>query len=234
MLETALASGVCSMGGRVLLCGPIPTPAVARLTVSMRADAGIVISASHNPYADNGIKVFGADGFKLPDEAELEMEALMADAERLGARKTGPGIGRAEKLEAARGRYVAYVKATFPRDLSLDGVGPGLSARALTRSSPLRLVPMCEPDDFASVAALPGGVERRCRGAIGGAKVRDGRPRRCGLTAEPPFYYLRSTSELPRKVSANSIERRGPAFRTPPPILQPTHAGFPWTSTAHG
>jgi phosphoglucosamine mutase len=122
MLETALASGVCSMGGRVLLCGPIPTPAVAHLTVSMRADAGIVISASHNPYADNGIKVFGADGFKLPDEAEAEIEALLGDPERLGARKTGPGIGRAEKLEDARGRYVAYVKATFPRDLFLEGV----------------------------------------------------------------------------------------------------------------
>jgi phosphoglucosamine mutase len=122
MLETALASGVCSMGGRVLLCGPIPTPAVAHLTVSMRADAGIVISASHNPYADNGIKVFGADGFKLPDDAEAEIEALLKDPERLGARKTGPGIGRAEKLEDARGRYVAYVKATFPRDLSLEGV----------------------------------------------------------------------------------------------------------------
>jgi phosphoglucosamine mutase len=122
MLETAIASGVCSMGGRVLLCGPIPTPAVAHLTVSMRADAGVVISASHNPYADNGIKVFGADGFKLPDEAEEEMEALMADPDRLGERKTGPGIGRAEKLEDARGRYVAYVKSTFPRDLSLDRV----------------------------------------------------------------------------------------------------------------
>ena len=67
LLETALASGICSMGGRVLLCGPVPTPAVAHLTVSMRADSGIVISASHNPYTDNGIKIFGADGFKLPD-----------------------------------------------------------------------------------------------------------------------------------------------------------------------
>ena len=74
MIETALASGICSMGGRVILCGPIPTPAVAHLTVSMRADAGIVISASHNPYDDNGIKVFGGDGFKLADEAEAEIE----------------------------------------------------------------------------------------------------------------------------------------------------------------
>ena len=109
MIETAIASGICSMGGRVLLCGPVPTPAVAHLTVSMRADAGIVISASHNPFADNGIKVFGSDGFKLPDEAEAEIEALMADVHRLGEARTGSAIGRAEKLEDARGRYVAFV-----------------------------------------------------------------------------------------------------------------------------
>jgi phosphoglucosamine mutase len=122
MLETAIASGVTSMGGRVLLCGPVPTPAVAHLTVSMRADAGIVISASHNPYDDNGIKIFGGDGFKLPDDAEAEMEALIREPERLGERRTGPAIGRAMKLEDARGRYVAFVKNTFPRDLTLDGV----------------------------------------------------------------------------------------------------------------
>src|SRR3984885_3093924 len=75
MLETALASGVCSMGGQVLLSGPLPTPAIAHLTLAMRMDAGIVISGSHNPFADNGIKIFGGDGFKLPDEAEAEIEA---------------------------------------------------------------------------------------------------------------------------------------------------------------
>ena len=122
MLETALAAGVTSMGGRVLLCGPVPTPAVAHLTVSMRADAGIVISASHNPYDDNGIKIFGRDGFKLPDAAEAEIETLIREPERLGERKTGPAIGRAAKLEDSRGRYVAFVKNTFPRDLTLDGV----------------------------------------------------------------------------------------------------------------
>jgi phosphoglucosamine mutase len=122
MLETAIASGVTSMGGRVLLCGPIPTPAVAHLTVSMRADAGVVISASHNPYDDNGIKIFGGDGFKLPDAAEEEIEALVRDPSLLGERRTGPGIGRAAKLEDSRGRYVAFVKNTFPRDLTLDGV----------------------------------------------------------------------------------------------------------------
>src|SRR5262245_50800253 len=122
MIETALASGICSMGGRVILCGPVPTPAVAHLTVSMRADAGIVISASHNPYDDNGIKIFGADGFKLPDEAEAELEALILDDSKLGKRPTGPGIGRAEKLEDSRGRYVVFAKKTFPADLSLDGI----------------------------------------------------------------------------------------------------------------
>jgi phosphoglucosamine mutase len=122
MIETAIASGICSMGGTVLLTGPIPTPAVAHLTVSMRADAGVVISASHNPYADNGIKVFGADGFKLPDEAEAEIERLMSEDGLLGARKTGPEIGRAERLRGALGRYVVFTKTTFPRDLSLEGV----------------------------------------------------------------------------------------------------------------
>jgi phosphoglucosamine mutase len=122
MLETAIAAGVTSMGGRVMLCGPVPTPAVAHLTVSMRADAGIVISASHNPYDDNGIKIFGKDGFKLPDAAEEEIEALVREPERLGERRTGPAIGRAVKLEDSRGRYVAFVKNTFPRDLTLDGV----------------------------------------------------------------------------------------------------------------
>jgi phosphoglucosamine mutase len=122
MLETAIAAGVTSMGGRVLLCGPVPTPAVAHLTVSMRADAGIVISASHNPYDDNGIKIFGGDGFKLPDAVEDEIETLIREPEGLGERRTGPAIGRAVKLEDSRGRYVAFVKNTFPRDLTLDGI----------------------------------------------------------------------------------------------------------------
>jgi phosphoglucosamine mutase len=121
MLETAICAGICSMGGRVMLCGPVPTPAVAHLTVSMRADAGIVISASHNPYDDNGIKIFGGDGFKLADALEAEIEALMADAQRL-PRPTGPGIGRAEAFVDSRGRYVTYVKNTFPRELTLEGI----------------------------------------------------------------------------------------------------------------
>jgi len=142
-----------------MLCGPIPTPAVAHLTVSMRADAGIVISASHNPYADNGIKVFGGDGFKLPDAAEAEIEALIADAaDALGPRKTGPGIGRAQKLEDARGRYVAFAKATFPRDLSLDGVRVVIDA---AHGAAYRVAPLVFQELGASVHAVgvkPNGV----------------------------------------------------------------------------
>ncbi len=122
MLETALAAGVCSQGGRVLLTGPLPTPAIAYIVQSMRADVGVVISASHNPYADNGIKVFGPDGFKLPDAAEAEIEALLDDPRLVNARRTEAGVGRAEKIEDSRGRYVTFVKGTFPKNLRLDGL----------------------------------------------------------------------------------------------------------------
>jgi phosphoglucosamine mutase len=173
MIETAIASGICSMGGRVLLCGPVPTPAVAHLTVSMRADAGIVISASHNPYADNGIKVFGGDGFKLPDETEAEMERLMANDALLGAKPTGPGIGRAEKLEDSRGRYVAYVKNTFPRELSLDGVRVVIDA---AHGAAYRVAPAVFTELGASVTAIgvkPNGVNiNREAGALHPDNVR--------------------------------------------------------------
>ncbi|MFO0693118.1 MAG: phosphoglucosamine mutase [Polyangiales bacterium] len=122
LFETALASGICTMGGRVMLSGPLPTPAIAHLTTSMRADVGVVISASHNPFADNGIKVFGSDGFKLPDAAELELEALIEGTEIDRNRPTGQKVGRAERLDDAPGRYVAFVKNTFPSNLTLEGV----------------------------------------------------------------------------------------------------------------
>jgi phosphoglucosamine mutase len=121
MLEQALAAGVCAMGGRVMLCGPMPTPAVANLTHSMRADAGIVISASHNPFGDNGIKIFGADGFKLPDESELLIESLL-DSEQIKQGPTGSNIGSAVRIDDAQGRYIVYAKNTFPAELTLDGL----------------------------------------------------------------------------------------------------------------
>ena len=122
MFETALASGIVSMGADVWLTGPLPTPGIAFITSSMRCDAGVVISASHNPYEDNGIKLFARDGYKLPDAIESEIEALMASPELDGHRAGSADVGYSRKIEDARGRYVVFCKATFPADLALDGV----------------------------------------------------------------------------------------------------------------
>lgn len=122
LFETALASGVCSMGADVLLVGPLPTPGIAYLTVSMRADAGAVISASHNPFEDNGIKFFGSDGFKLPDAMEDRIEALVRDPTLLPPPATGRAIGKAWRIEDAAGRYCVALKSQLPRDLRLDGL----------------------------------------------------------------------------------------------------------------
>jgi phosphoglucosamine mutase len=122
LFENALTSGVCTMGGKVLLTGPLPTPAIAHLTHSMRADVGIVISASHNAYDDNGLKVFGPDGFKLPDEQEEGLERLMASDVLDRDRPKGMHVGTAERIDSAWGRYVAFVKGTFPGDLTLAGL----------------------------------------------------------------------------------------------------------------
>jgi phosphoglucosamine mutase len=122
MLETALASGICSMGVDVLLVGPLPTPGIAFITSSMRADAGVVISASHNPFQDNGIKIFSADGFKLPDEKELEIERLVTSDTLDGLRPTASEVGKAFRVEDAVGRYVVFLKGAFPKDLDLSGM----------------------------------------------------------------------------------------------------------------
>jgi phosphoglucosamine mutase len=122
LFETALAAGICSMGADVMLCGPLPTPGIAFITSSMRADAGVVISASHNPYQDNGIKIFARDGFKLPDEIEAHLEELMASEELDRNRPHGAAIGRATKIEDSRGRYVVFLKNAFPKNRTLDGM----------------------------------------------------------------------------------------------------------------
>ena len=121
MLETALASGICSMGVDVLLVGPMPTPGIAFLTTDMRADAGIVISASHNPFQDNGIKIFCRDGFKLPDEKEKRIEELMFSKEIDSLRPTATEVGKAFRIDDAAGRYIVFLKNTFPSDFTLDG-----------------------------------------------------------------------------------------------------------------
>ncbi|MBV8686262.1 MAG: phosphoglucosamine mutase [Alphaproteobacteria bacterium] len=119
MMETALISGFTSVGMDVVMVGPVPTPAVAMLTRSMRADLGVMISASHNPYVDNGIKLFGPDGYKLSDKDEAAIERRLEKEPTL---VEPPLIGRARKIEDARGRYIHFAKSTFPEELRLDGL----------------------------------------------------------------------------------------------------------------
>lgn len=121
MLEMAFASGVCSQGGEVILTGPLPTPGIAFVTHSMRADAGVMISASHNPFQDNGIKIFDAKGFKLPDSVELELEHLILNSDSLPI-KTGSQLGNAERLKEVYGRYIVHVKSALAYDYDLDGM----------------------------------------------------------------------------------------------------------------
>jgi phosphoglucosamine mutase len=122
MIENALAAGICSMGVDVLLVGPLPTPGIAFITASMRADAGVVISASHNPYQDNGIKFFARDGFKLPDELELQIEDLIFSDRIDSLRPTAEHVGKAFRVDDAIGRYIVFLKNTFPRELDLTGL----------------------------------------------------------------------------------------------------------------
>ncbi|HXR07886.1 MAG TPA: phosphoglucosamine mutase [Candidatus Acidoferrum sp.] len=122
MLENAISSGVLSMGVDVLLIGPLPTPGVAYVTRSLRADAGIVITASHNPYADNGIKFFRADGYKLDDVIEARIEKLVFSGEINTIRPTADAIGKAVRIDDALGRYIEFAKSSFPRHLTLEGL----------------------------------------------------------------------------------------------------------------
>jgi len=122
MLESALTSGICSMGVDVLLVGPMPTPAIAFLTRSLRADAGVMISASHNPYQDNGIKFFSNEGLKLPDEMEARIEELIVSNEIDHLRPTADAIGKAFRIDDAAGRYIEFVKQLLPKNLDFQGI----------------------------------------------------------------------------------------------------------------
>ena len=121
MIEQAISSGLCSMGADVILIGPLSTPGVAFVTQSMRADAGIMISASHNPYYDNGIKIFSADGYKLPDEMEEEIERLVLTKEIDKYRPTADLVGKAQRIDDVHNRYLVFLKALFPKDMDLIG-----------------------------------------------------------------------------------------------------------------
>ncbi|PID71444.1 MAG: phosphoglucosamine mutase [Desulfobulbus propionicus] len=120
MLENALSAGICSMGVNVQVVGPLPTPGIAFITTSMRADAGVVISASHNPFQDNGIKIFSNDGFKLPDEMEANIEDMIFSQKMAALRPVADEVGKASRIEDAQGRYIVYLKNTFPRQYTLD------------------------------------------------------------------------------------------------------------------
>lgn len=122
MIESALTAGICSMGMNVTLVGPIPTPGIAFLTRTLRLDAGIVISASHNPFGDNGIKIFSSAGFKLSDDLEKEIEHLVADERFPAKRPTNEKVGKAYRLDDATGRYIEYIKSTIPKGIDLEGI----------------------------------------------------------------------------------------------------------------
>jgi len=122
MLESAMMAGICSMGVDTVIVGPLPTPGIAFITSSMRADAGVVISASHNAYQDNGIKFFSRDGLKLPDELELQIEKFIFENHDPSHRPTASEVGKAYRVDDAIGRYVVFAKNTFPKELTLDGL----------------------------------------------------------------------------------------------------------------
>lgn len=122
MIEQAIAAGITSMGVDVMLVGPLPTPGIAFITHSMRADAGVVVSASHNAFEDNGIKIFGHDGFKLPDQVEEKLESLILAKNENALRPVGTEVGRASRIDDAKGRYIVFLKSVFPSELTLDGL----------------------------------------------------------------------------------------------------------------
>ncbi len=154
MLENAMVAGICSMGVDAFVIGPLPTPGVAFITQSMRADAGVMISASHNLFQDNGIKFFHRDGYKLPDEDEEEMERLIFSDRLSQLQPTADKVGKAFRIDDARGRYIVFAKETFPKDLSLEGVNIVLDC---ANGAGYRVAPTVFSELGAEVRAL--GVE---------------------------------------------------------------------------
>ncbi len=164
MLENALAAGLMSMGTDVIFTGPLPTPAVAFVTRSMRANAGVMISASHNPFDDNGIKIFAGDGFKLPDETELKIEQIIEDGSLERVRPRGSAVGKARRIEDAGGRYIVFLKDSFPDHLSHDGMRIVVDC---ANGAAYKLAPTVFEELGASVHALgvnPDGrnINKRC------------------------------------------------------------------------
>jgi phosphoglucosamine mutase len=159
MIENAISSGICSMGGESILLGPLPTPGVAFIAKNMRADAGVVISASHNPFQDNGIKIFDGVGFKASDAIEAKIEELILQPEIMySATPKGAGIGRAFRIDEAHGRYVVFLKSTFPQEYDLSGMKIALDCAhgAAYKSAPLVFEELGA--DVACMGVSPNGV----------------------------------------------------------------------------
>ena len=178
LIETALTAGLISAGAEVHLLGPLPTPGIAFMTTGMRCDAGVVISASHNPYQDNGIKIFARDGFKLPDDVEAALETMLREGVPESALPRGTAIGRASRVEDAAGRYAVSCKAAFPKDLTLEGIKVVVDC---ANGAAYKVAPEVFEDLGATVVALgvdPDGtnINKRC-GALHpegmAAKVRE-------------------------------------------------------------
>jgi len=164
MLENALASGIMSLGVDVLLIGPLPTPGVAYITRSLRADAGIVLSASHNPYEDNGIKFFRPDGYKLDDEIEQRIEHLVFSGDIESIRPTASKIGQATRIDDALGRYVEAAKRSYPRGLTLEGMRVAVDAGngAAYKSTPCILRELGANSIFAHIAPNGRNINKDC------------------------------------------------------------------------
>ena len=178
MFETALASGIVSMGADVWLAGQLPTPGIAFITSSMRADAGVVISASHNPFQDNGIKLFGREGFKFADAVELEIEQAMEDTSLVSRRPSAHEIGYSRQIDDATGRYVVFCKSTFPNELTLDGLtivvdaafGAGYkTAKAVFEELGAKVISLHDEPNGKNINDKAGALhpERMCQEVIG-------------------------------------------------------------------
>lgn len=192
MFESALEAGIVSAGADVMLVGPLPTPAIAFITASMRADAGVVISASHNPFQDNGIKIFGPDGFKLPDDVEVEIERRITHPDPLTPGPE-PRIGKAVRLDDAEGRYVQFIKHTFPKDRTLDGMHIVVDC---ANGAAYRAAPQVFEELGAQVTAI--GIEPD------GRNINDG----CGA-----LHPEKAAAEVRRRKAAIGISLDGDADR---------------------
>ena len=169
LFETAMATGIVSMGADVWVTGPLPTPGIAFITASMRGDAGVVISASHNPFQDNGIKLFSRSGYKLDDSVEAEIEALMDSPELFDMRARPEDVGYTRRIEDARGRYVVHCKSTFPDALTLDGMTIVVDA---AHGAAYRVAPAVFTELGARVIPLVDQEIRQCLGIVTGIVIK--------------------------------------------------------------